>query len=71
MVACKSEPLDVDPCGIWPDDISMCHAIPLIESNPEYDRRLEPGDICVGPDGYARIQKRYRKIMEQCGNKCN
>jgi hypothetical protein len=72
MVAgCKLTPLKIDPCAVWPDDISNCYAVPLNQAGKlPYDRKINPGDICVTSDEYAKIQKSYREILKRCGDRC-
>lgn len=71
LAGCKLKPLKIDPCAVWPDDISMCHAVPLNQpGKPEYDREIAPMDICVTPDEYAEIQKSYRELLRRCGDRC-
>lgn len=68
---CSLTPLQIDPCVIWPDDLSMCRAIPLNQpEKPDYDRKLNHGDVCVTQDEYAKLQKSFREIMRRCGEKC-
>lgn len=71
LVACKTEPLDVDPCTLWPDDFGMLHCVPLIEKKPEYDRKQQAGDTCLTPDEVAKAQKYINEILIKCGKKCD
>jgi type IV pilus biogenesis protein CpaD/CtpE len=70
LQGCKTPQLEVDPCGVYPDDRTTCHAVPLNEEKPEYDRPIMGGDICVTLDEYAKIQKYYRDMMKRCGDRC-
>lgn len=70
LAGCKLEPLQIDPCAIMPE-LQTCYAIPLNQTGkPEYERPIAAGDICVGPDEYAKIQKSYREMMRLCGSRC-
>lgn len=77
-LACSLEPLKIDPCQIWPDDLSMCHAVPINQiGKAPYDRKLNPGDVCIDMDGYASAQKFSREVLrrckalkEACGDRC-
>lgn len=73
MVACKLEPLKIDPCAVVSEftSITICHAVPINQpGKEEYDREIELGDICVTPDDYAKLQKSYRELMRLCGDRC-
>ena len=71
MVGCKLTPLEIDPCGVYPDDLSECHAIPINQPDKkEYDRKIQPGDICVTYPEYGKLQKSYRDILDKCGDRC-
>jgi len=67
---CRLAPLEIDPCTIMPE-VETCYAIPLNQSGKqEYERPLRPGDVCVTSEEYAEIQKRFRELLERCGEKC-
>jgi hypothetical protein len=72
MVAgCNLAPLQVDPCAVWPDDITQCRAIPLNQPDKApYDRPIGAGDICVLATEYSEIQKHYREVLRLCGDRC-
>lgn len=58
-------------CGVWPDDVKMAHCIPLNQpGKPEYDREVKAGDIIVTMSEYAELQKHYRELLLQCGDRC-
>ena len=68
---CKLTPLKIDPCMVWPDDITQCHAVPLNQPDrSEYDRFIKPMDVCVTANEYARTQKAYRELFKRCGDRC-
>ncbi len=71
MVGCKVPPLKIDPCAIYNDGSGLCHAVPLNQPDKaEYDRPVMAGDIAVTSDEYAALQKSYRELMRQCGDRC-
>ena len=68
---CSLEPLKIDPCAVYIADPYKCHAVPLHQpGKEEYDRDINPGDICVSSDEYAALQKSYRELRRRCGEKC-
>ena len=73
-VGCKLTPLKIDPCAVYPPDPSdtlYCRAVPINQpEKPEYDRTVNPGDICVSSDEYGELQKSYRDLMRRCGDRC-
>jgi hypothetical protein len=62
--------LDVDVCGVIPDDTAKCHAVPLNESGLEYDRPVMAGDMCVRLDEFAILQKHFNETLRKCGDRC-
>ncbi len=71
MVACSVDPIKIDPCAVYVADPYKCHAVPINQpGKPDYDRYLNPGDICVTSDEYADLQKAYREILRRCGDNC-
>lgn len=65
-LACDLEPLQIDPCAILPD-LKTCHAVPINQPDkPEYDRLIEPGNVCLIPDEYAKAQKFSREVLRRC-----
>jgi hypothetical protein len=70
LAGCNLTPLKIDPCTIMPE-LATCYAVPLNQpEKPEYERPLNPGDICVTSDEYAAIQKSYRELLKRCGDRC-
>lgn len=71
LQGCKLEPLQVDPCVVYPDKVS-CIAFPLNQpGKAEYDRPIEGTNVCVTADEYAKVQKFYRDVLERCGDRCD
>lgn len=75
VAGCKLDPLKIDPCtvlpkALWGED-PMCFAVPLNQDGkPEYDRAINPGDICVTPSEYQALQNSYREILKRCAERC-
>lgn len=70
LQGCRLEPLKVDPCVIYPD-LKSCFAVPLNQpGKPEYDRPLNPSDVCLTADEYVKLQQFSRDVLERCGDRC-
>jgi hypothetical protein len=52
-------------------DLKTCYAVPINQPDKkEYEREIQPGDICVTPDEYAELQKNFRELLRRCGDRC-
>ncbi len=74
LAGCSLPDIKVDPCQVLPPEEGVptsAHCIPINQpEKPEYDRPVNPGDVVVTADEWAKIQKYVREILRRCGDRC-